>query len=347
MKLSNFIPFLSKTTPEMPEYGMLYFDHLYSEYQLIKHLLKHPEKEICEEIEKKRETNELTWNEVYTFQMVLLEHQDIETLKSRIISLRIKFQNLADASEYADYLMFRAVDLKKIEVDANEPQSPPLLNVNMDKLRADLRYLMDEFYMRYAYTSARENLRTKLLRKGAIYTLIFFIAAAIFLFSQFFVDQSSRYSSIFFPFITMSAVVLMGIMGAFVSMQQRLHNISAKGDPIYNLSLLTHGWLSIALSPMSGAIFALILYLIFSGKILEGTFFPVMTLGPQDSYTIAETPYKYMSLKSFILGAHPETSKDYALLLVWSFVAGFAERFVPDTLMRIVNSKKASDNPTA
>ena len=41
----------------------------------------------------------------------------------------------------------------------------------------------------------------------------------------------------------------------------------------------------------------------------------------------------------------PDAAQDYAKVLVWGFVAGFAERFVPDTLQRLVQSgNSASDS---
>lgn len=321
---------------EIPEYGLLYFDHLLGEFSLEKRLSDFdPEDEkICEETRKNREENKLTWNEIYTFQLILLKYHDFETLKSKIVSLRIKFQALSDIAEYNEYMALRAVDLKKTTEEDD---------ATMVKLRADLRYLIDEFYLRYAYTSAREELRTSLLRWGAYLTLFFFIIAGAFAFSQFYFteDKNHWYSTTIFPFVTIIAVVFTGTMGAFVSMQQRLQKTPHHGDPIHNLALLTHGFLSIFLAPLSGAIFAAILYLFFAGQVLDGTIFPEMTEGPAVSQKVGGDGY--MTLKNFILSAHPATTKDYALLLIWSFVAGFAERFVPDTLMRIVSQKKTNE----
>ena len=331
---------------EMPEYGGLYFEHLRGEFLLIRKI-DPADDAIRKEIEEKHKSGELNWNDIYTYQMILVNYQDSETLKSRIVSLRIKFQNLADANEYADYLTFRAVNLKELSDSPPQQQPRSPSNPNTEKLRSDLKYLLDEFYMRYAYIAARETLRSKLLRNGAIFTLVFFIFAIGFLIWNFVTPPDSSLTKSIFPFTTLIAVVFAGIFGAFVSMQERLQNTQAKGDPIYNLSLLTHGWLSIVLSPISGAIFAVLIYLFFAGKFLEGGVFPSITQGAQNFYTLGDKTYWYMSLKGFILGSHPETSKDYALLLIWSFIAGFAERFVPDALMRVVSTKKSKDEAAA
>ncbi len=40
------------------------------------------------------------------------------------------------------------------------------------------------------------------------------------------------------------------------------------------------------------------------------------------------------SFTAWLINAFPETGKDVAKLLFWSFVAGFSERFVPQIIQR-------------
>jgi hypothetical protein len=322
---------LERRNVEIPKYGLLYFDHLHGEFSLIEGM-DPQDKAICDRVLEKRKNRLLTWDDIYSYQLILLKYQDFETLKSKIISLRIKYQNLLDIAEYNSYIALRAVDLTRVTNTEEDNE----------KLRADYKYLLDEFYLRYAYASTREDLRTRLLRYAALFTLSFFILAVIvgvFSSSSMFSYQSYWTTYIRDTYSTLFVVCFAGIMGAFVSMQQRLQTISHHGDPVYNLSLLTHGWFSIFLSPISGAIFAALLYLFFSGKLLEGTIFPTMST-PAQSESI-------LGLAEFAFQTGPKTGKDFALLIIWSFIAGFAERFVPDTLMRLVNQKKVSETAQA
>jgi len=43
-----------------------------------------------------------------------------------------------------------------------------------------------------------------------------------------------------------------------------------------------------------------------------------------------------LQIKDFLRKTGPASGIAYALLIIWSFLAGFAERLVPDTLNRLV-----------
>ena len=318
---------------EIPKYGLLLFDHVLGEYLSLAESkpISIEDRKKFEVTQAKREDGTITWKDIYNFKLMLIQYYDLETLKSKIIGLRIKYQSLVEIAEFNNYTTERAVNL-------NDPEKP-IQQEDEEKMRNDYTYLLDEFFLRYSYVSAHEELRTKLLLRSAVSTLIFFFLAAVFTILSFLPEllfpANARYSTIKI-LSTLIVVVFAGLMGAFVSMQERLQNFSHKGDPIYNLSLLTHGWLSIFLSPISGAIFAALLYLFIAAGLLKGVIFPEMITLPSTN----NQPLP-MELTRFILHTGPK--EDFALLIVWSFIAGFAERLVPDTLMRLVNQKNAGE----
>ena len=116
-----------------------------------------------------------------------------------------------------------------------------------------------------------------------------------------------------------------GLVGGFVSIQQRVKNF---GDE--ELELLSLSWFQILLIPVYGGIFALVLYLGFLSRIVEGPLFPSFA-GPAFSQPIPST----QDVAAFFAQTYPATGADLTKLLFWSFLAGFSERFVPQILDRV------------
>jgi hypothetical protein len=89
--------------------------------------------------------------------------------------------------------------------------------------------------------------------------------------------------------------------------------------------------MTVRFTPIIGGIFSVVLFLIFASGLASGSLFPTLT--PQDGIT---------DFKSFIANLQPKGTIEWGKLLVWSFIAGFAERFVPDTLDRLIAKSENS-----
>jgi hypothetical protein len=92
-------------------------------------------------------------------------------------------------------------------------------------------------------------------------------------------------------------------MGGTVSCAQRLRDVSSTDDALGGIYALKNSRYVLIFAPMTGAVFALVTMLLFMGGLMTGAMFP--------------------------------TFKDIgtaALLFLWCFISGFAERFIPDTL---------------
>jgi len=324
---SKFRPKSSK----LPDYKLLYFDHLHGEYcLLVPSITDGEDKKRLDEIQNKRETESLTWNDIYAYELTLLKYQDFETLKSKVWSLRDRYRHIVGQSEYDQYLASKAVNLTPMNGDIKE-----------NELRMDYTYLLREFCLLYSFMGAREELRDQLLKKVTLFTLGFFtFALLIVLITPFYngkiAGRLGWYSlNLNAGIATIFVVIFAGITGAFVSMQQRIQSAPSKGDPLYNLSVLTHGWFSILLSPLSGAIFALILYMLFVSGLLGGNLFPTLQTPSADF----KDPN--ISLFNFLSPSGPRDGVAWGKLLIWSFIAGFAERFVPDKLNKLVAEDEA------
>lgn len=330
------------------EYGRLFLDHLNCDYLLVESKITDPQdKKIIAEIIDKKNNRQLNWEDIRAFDMVVLKYQDFETIKGKMASLRKRFEGILSQAELEQYKASPKIDLATV--------TP----AQIEELRAEYSGLAREFCLRYSYMASREGLRSLLLRSGAALTIIFCLLMAVIAVIIF---QNStdgaitgeggikKWLNYLSSFATLLMVVFAGITGAFVSMQQRIQSVSYKGDPIADLSILTHGWLSIFLSPLSGAIFAGILYLFFAGQILSGTVFPEFIGLPENTgleitandQTISQpVPIR---LVDFLITTGPKAGKDFAMLMIWCFIAGFAERFVPDALNRLVSKEGKSEN---
>ncbi len=365
----------------LPEYGKLLFDHLNAEYsQVITERTTPDEREEIARIKQRRAQDQLAWNDIYLFEQILIRYLDLNDLKRKIKTLRAQFRNIAGAKDYDVYLAAKPPD---VEAEINEA-----------RLRQDSQFLLNEFFLRYSLMSAREHMRNNLLKLAALMAIVTIIVGSVVAFLNF--NATTTTSGWGYGVTTLAVVMFAGIVGALVSMQQRIQAASGEGDPIFAFSMMTHGRFGIFLSPISGAIFSVVLYMMFTGGLLSGKIFPrITTIGgiaaplatptpmpavkispsitpvasPRASSSpivtatpvIPATPAPAMTpmivappapspnavpdepvqLNKFLKETGPATGFDYALLVIWAFIAGFAERFVPDALNRLVARNEA------
>jgi len=116
--------------------------------------------------------------------------------------------------------------------------------------------------------------------------------------------------------------LLCGIIGGFVSIQQRLKGISDE-----ELRLLSGSWYQTLLIPIYGGVFAFVLYLIFLSNFITSPMFPSFKYPDVPSFGL-----NYVYFVAFIRETVPKDGPDFAKLLFWCFVAGFSERFVPQII---------------
>ena len=318
----------------------------------------------------------MTWNDVYAFDLEMLELLSDEDLVRKAYDMRAKYRSIAGARDYDAYIASKPPDLSTLQLEAAGGAGDRL--VPADVLRADIRYLLGQFYLHYTLMPLREGLRDELTRRARKWTLIFLgVFSLLIILSQLLGRSFEQFrglvnSTVAIVTSTVGVVIFAGIMGGCVSMLQRIQSAPSEGDSLYNLAALSHGWKGISLSPLYGAIFAMLLYVLFTAGILKGAVFPeVETLTPtppaasgqppapeppaaavsaQPSAASAPTPVPAASPARASAPAArslpfsdtaPVDGKAYALLVIWSFIAGFAERLVPDTLNRLVTKNQA------
>jgi hypothetical protein len=129
-------------------------------------------------------------------------------------------------------------------------------------------------------------------------------------------------------------VAVAGMLGATFSILQRAQG-SGIGEPLTSLFNLRAARRQSYLSITSGAIAALVLFAVFSGGMIEGGLFPKFV-----NHAASTTSGFPMKLFVFLTQSGPQTNLDHGKLLVWAFIGGFAERFVPDMLDKFTASAK-------
>jgi hypothetical protein len=129
--------------------------------------------------------------------------------------------------------------------------------------------------------------------------------------------------------------MLTGALGAFFSALTRLYSFNELPrvliDSDFKLPRLQLFMYSL-IPPIVGAIAALVLYMAFAANLITGDLFPHFACN-EPSGTPSSLPAdcsKFGSLLSSV--DDPTKAADFAKVLVWSFIAGFAERLVPSTL---------------
>ena len=391
----------------VPDYALLFFDHLHSEYLALKskiddqHLIS-----LLDSIYEKRMQCKLTWADIYTFDLALIDERPLENLIRKAFDARSKYRSIAGQKEYDEYLASKPPDLTAIlirpgalktpheQLITSPPTSPPQILSPPDDsseesdlpksmeivqrlLRADIRYLLSKFYLYYAMLPMRESLREQLTDRAVKMTIVILIVIVVLAVVSlgglnYFLSGGGSFDAIFgltgvFG-ITVGTVALAGIVGGCVSMLQRIQSAPTEGDALFNLAALTNGWRGVSLSPLYGAIFAALLFVLFAAGVLEGSVFPkIETVGSEKTQpaataaaatTTAPTPVAtptpnetqkvgVLQVKDFLKETGPKDGVSFALLLIWSFIAGFAERLVPDTLNRLVAKTEAIQGTNA
>lgn len=155
--------------------------------------------------------------------------------------------------------------------------------------------------------------------------LLFALMVLIVLFAAAKFALTEHNESFILPF-----VLIAGALGSFVSLQRKLKQLSED-----DLLLMCQSLASVWLPPITGALLAAILYMLFIGNLISGSLFPAFNTQPDSSSV----------LKGFALLAHIEavSVQDYAKLIFWSFLAGFSESFVTN-IMGTFESKALSDD---
>jgi hypothetical protein len=137
-------------------------------------------------------------------------------------------------------------------------------------------------------------------------------------------------------------IILAVALGAFFSALMRLYNFQdlpkalvareLEGLPRWHLLVYS------LVPAVVGAISATVIYMLFASGLVQGDLFPAFKCKVGEG--------KCETFGMLIGEWGPDQARDYAKSIVWAFIAGFAERLVPDTLQSLTKSAQQKDGPT-
>lgn len=230
-------------------------------------------------------------------QRVVIHFLAPESLRLQAESIRARFQALVGSELFDRYF-------PDYQIDAV---------ISTDNLRAELDFILGETMYVYMITPLRPLSRGRLLAYCLRPFLL--ITVAMIATSCFMAYIEQRFDQ----FATLAMIPVFGAMGAMISLQHRVENLPNRGDAVRNIMALESGRETLWTTSIAGAIFSVILNLIYAGKIIEGNLFP---------------SFQYLFEAKYNPGSGGMLA-DISKMLIWAFIAGFAERLVPDTITRL------------
>ena len=214
--------------------------------------------EIIEQHKTPQDPETLDWPTVYTFHRCILSMLPDADLQRAAWALRERYREMFGEREYADYLTSKPPEL-------NGPEYKPAL------VLADLDRLLELMYTNYLM--GPDN--SWLLRRRVRATMITIgIGLAILGLLLAFVLRKH------FAGATLLTVGMVGSMGGFVSVLQRLRQLGGSGDALTDYhEIQSVRYTTVFVAGVIGALFAGVLYLLFAGGLIQGQLFP--KLGPE------------------------------------------------------------------
>jgi len=256
-----------------------------------------------------------TWEELFSLEMLILHLSTREALDAQSQTIRDQYDRLPKPDGWQDRR-----DFCKFKENAKSSSSGLTGGVDTKKdeesrLRIELIYKLREIQWDLRKSIDIEVEMEKLRWQTGLIAIAV-VVSLLCLLHRNGVPDNAR---------TTCWAMAFGMLGATTSLFRRMSNPSALEvdvryyTPYKNVTMLLGGNADVWFSLASGLIFSALLVQLSISGLLDGSLFPVLA-----------DKTKHCATSPDMLAP-----AEYAKLAVWSFIAGFAETFVPDVLNRL------------
>lgn len=242
------------------------------------------------------------WEDLYEAEQRIAAHRSDDSVKADWAGRIVEAQNLGVGSAAALMAQYASDDTP----------------VNRKETYLTL---LEDLHFRYAKRRLDRHIRMK-----AAWSLNF-IGVLLCLFGLVLTAGGLVFSNSleeFFARTHLIYVIWCGMLGAYFSRSVAMRSSIATLD--YDILVADYSKWSVTQRLVIGAIAAFVMYLLIASNLLAGDLFPSVTYrAPPADPTIGDESLTIPSIA-------------FAKLLIWSVIAGFSERLLPDQLSRLENS---------
>jgi hypothetical protein len=274
---------------------------------------------------------------VHNLQLLLVEIVQLDYLEANIHNIREEYRNHVGEITFRIYTLSKSFEFldKYWHADPRDPQFLEIKDIYEEKLRIDYGNLINEIRKARLYEVHIEGTRKYLIKKvfNVLLSLIIIPLIVIIVYLLFYQDPSKVSSKIIYNdltgFVLFCSAAIAGAIGSFISVILRIQGVRDNTQLAQNIFAFKYSKTTVQVAPFTGMIFAILLTFIIYGGLIGGSMFPYVRLD-DDQY-----------IK--VLNNIGELSK----LLVWSFIAGFSERLIPDMIDRLSDKARKADEKFA
>jgi hypothetical protein len=318
----------------VPKYGLALLRHLCTEYRVIVSRRNLDKKDLSwqEQLIDDKENDPISvgWNDICEVEQAVLSVVEDEGLIAKARILRERYRMATDAARYHAYEESLPKPISKLaDIDIKNQDVKT-------SLCADICHLIFQLYWTYDSTTQSSALRYNTRWYVTVFLGILIAFTLVSIGWDWQAAIKSCDESLQKPFPVIGAIAFMGACGACVSFLRRLSQLPPNIETLSAVIELRNGWIDAALAIVSGCFFAIFLLVIFASDIPTAIF--SQNFLPKFDESVAPACLKTSkgTLVGFLKSLYVADRPQMAIVFIFSFIAGFAEQFVPDVINKFV-----------